>query len=102
MCSRGVCVYARADAVALCVCVRVLCVCTQGLMLSRVGAGVDDKAFLVRALEAYQEEHKCRPWNVAPPTIELNDTAKCHAFFHHNWSPLTLLVIASHVILLLS
>jgi len=32
--------------------------------------------FLVHALEAYQTEHRCKPWQVAPPTIELNDTCK--------------------------
>eukprot|EP00802_Teleaulax_amphioxeia_P010549 Tamp_10577.p1 GENE.Tamp_10577~~Tamp_10577.p1 ORF type:complete len:572 (-),score=93.23 Tamp_10577:141-1856(-) len=61
----------------------------KGLLLARIGAGVDDKAFLVHALEAYQTENKCKAWNVAPPTIELNVTAKCEAFFQDNrkWAP---------------
>jgi len=61
----------------------------KGLLLARIGAGVDDKAFLVRALESYQAEHSCTAWSVAPPTIELNDTAKCEAFFTNNkaWAP---------------
>lgn len=41
------------------------------------GTGVDDKAFLVSALDSYQRHHSCAPWQVAPPTLFLNDTDQC-------------------------
>ena len=60
-----------------------------GQMLSRLGPGVDNKGYFVRALREYEDKFGCEPYQVYPPTIELNETHTCFEFFYDNrkWAP---------------
>eukprot|EP00277_Geminigera_cryophila_P047990 CAMPEP_0173072490 /NCGR_PEP_ID=MMETSP1102-20130122/9851_1 /TAXON_ID=49646 /ORGANISM="Geminigera sp., Strain Caron Lab Isolate" /LENGTH=279 /DNA_ID=CAMNT_0013941175 /DNA_START=235 /DNA_END=1070 /DNA_ORIENTATION=- len=55
-----------------------------GQMLPRLGPGVDNKGYFVRALREYEDRFGCEPHQVYPATIELNATNMCFEFFYDN------------------
>ena len=61
----------------------------QGLQISRLGPGLDNKAYFVRALEQFERTRGCARYQVYPPTIDLNDSSLCASFYSNNsrWAP---------------
>jgi hypothetical protein len=55
-----------------------------GFLISRIGAGLDNKTWLVEALHEYERAHGCEPYTVYPPTVELGDERECTDFFERN------------------
>ena len=55
----------------------------DGLMHFRFG-GVDDKAALARMVSAYEQHNGCRPWQIAPATVNLSDATSCLEFYLNN------------------
>eukprot|EP00960_Hanusia_phi_P066463 766404-Hanusia_phi.AAC.1 len=55
-----------------------------GLMISRLGAGIDDKLTFLYRMHQYEEENKCKPFQSYPVTLDLNDTKTCQLFFYNN------------------
>lgn len=56
----------------------------QGVKIPRLGPGLDNKAFFIHSLQQYERRLQCKPNQVWPPTLELNETATCKAFYHSN------------------
>ena len=61
----------------------------QGLQISRLGPGLDNKAYFVRALEQFERTRGCARYQVYPPTIDLNNSLLCASFYSNNsrWAP---------------
>ncbi|EKX45437.1 hypothetical protein GUITHDRAFT_108705 [Guillardia theta CCMP2712] len=55
-----------------------------GLMLSRLGAGVDNKAYFAQAVSEYVERNGCKYFQFTPPTLDLGEQHGCFAFFYNN------------------
>eukprot|EP00961_Rhodomonas_salina_P148002 1992631-Rhodomonas_salina.1 len=56
----------------------------KGVLVPRLGGGIDDKSELVKAMETYEKQNNCKPFQVIPLTLDLNQTDVCHEFFHRN------------------
>eukprot|EP00961_Rhodomonas_salina_P216372 2922603-Rhodomonas_salina.4 len=61
----------------------------NGFLLTRLGAGIDDKSLLITTMDAYEKQYGCKQYQircsqVIPPTLDLNTTQVCNEFFHHN------------------
>jgi len=56
----------------------------EGIQIPRLGPGIDNKAFFIHALQHYETHLKCKPNQMWPPTLELNNSANCKAFYYEN------------------
>jgi hypothetical protein len=55
-----------------------------GKMIPRLGPGVDNKGYFVEAMRKYENRHGCAPYQMYPPTLELNESRTCFDFFFDN------------------
>jgi hypothetical protein len=55
-----------------------------GFLISRLGAGIDNKTWFLEALHSYESKHGCIAYSVYPPTVELSDAKDCTDFFNNN------------------
>uniref|UniRef100_A0A7S4UKL5 Uncharacterized protein n=1 Tax=Guillardia theta TaxID=55529 RepID=A0A7S4UKL5_GUITH len=55
-----------------------------GLMISRLGAGIDNKVTFLERMQQYEEKYNCRPFQSYPVTLDLNDSRNCQRFLYRN------------------